>query len=132
MADTGSGVGLIPEQAWENPDLPASPFGTATGVRVDRVRQRQGRRQRLAADLVGGAVRPARRGPSATGEITERPVDTVARYIDHTQGATTLTLTAPANGSLVTGTDHCQPARQRRTPTSTSTPSTSTSTVPRS
>ena len=29
MSRTGSGVGLIPEQVWENPDLPASPFGTA-------------------------------------------------------------------------------------------------------
>ncbi len=55
MARTGSGVGLIPEQAWENPDLAASPFGTAAGVRVDRLRQRQGGRQRVAADLVGGA-----------------------------------------------------------------------------
>ena len=46
MARTASGVGLIPEQVWENADLPASPFGTEpTGVRVDRVRQRQGRRQ---------------------------------------------------------------------------------------
>ena len=28
MADTASGVGLIPEQAWENPDLAASPYGS--------------------------------------------------------------------------------------------------------
>ena len=28
MSRTGSGVGLIPEQVWENADLPASPFGT--------------------------------------------------------------------------------------------------------
>lgn len=28
MADTASGVGLIPEQAWENADLPPSPYGT--------------------------------------------------------------------------------------------------------
>ena len=28
MAATASGVGLIPEQAWENADLPASPYGT--------------------------------------------------------------------------------------------------------
>ena len=37
MAHTGSGVGLIPEQAWEDPDLAASPFGTAPGVRLDRL-----------------------------------------------------------------------------------------------
>ena len=28
MARMASGVGLIPEQNWENPDLVASPFGT--------------------------------------------------------------------------------------------------------
>ena len=28
MRDMGSGVGLIPEQAWELPDLARSPFGT--------------------------------------------------------------------------------------------------------
>ena len=28
MAATASGIGLVPEQAWENPDLAASPFGT--------------------------------------------------------------------------------------------------------
>ena len=103
MSRTGSGVGLIPEQVWENADLPASPLGTPAGVRVDRVRQRQGGRQRLAADLVGGVVRPAV-ADDPRRRITEQPVDTIARYIDNTQGATTLELTSPANGSLVTGT----------------------------
>jgi glucoamylase len=28
MNATASGIGLVPEQAWENPDLPASPYGT--------------------------------------------------------------------------------------------------------
>ncbi len=28
MDPSASGVGLVPEQAWENPDLPASPYGT--------------------------------------------------------------------------------------------------------
>ena len=29
LLGSASGVGLVPEQAWENPDLPPSPFGTA-------------------------------------------------------------------------------------------------------
>ena len=29
MQRFASGIGLVPEQAWEDPDLPASPFGTA-------------------------------------------------------------------------------------------------------
>ena len=28
MLSFSSGVGLVPEQAWEDPDLPASPYGT--------------------------------------------------------------------------------------------------------
>ena len=28
MENFSSGVGLVPEQAWEDPDLPASPFGS--------------------------------------------------------------------------------------------------------
>jgi flagellin-like hook-associated protein FlgL len=36
--------------------------------------------------------------------VAERPVDTTARYINNTQQAIPVTLTAPANGSQVTGT----------------------------
>ena len=28
MLNSASGVGLIPEQVWEQPDLPASPYGS--------------------------------------------------------------------------------------------------------
>ena len=35
MANFGSGVGLIPEQDWELPDLAPSPFGTTAGDGLD-------------------------------------------------------------------------------------------------
>ena len=44
MAQMSSGVGLIPEQAWENPDLAGVAVRHAPRVRVDRIHQRQGRR----------------------------------------------------------------------------------------
>jgi glucoamylase len=102
MANTASGVGLIPEQAWEAPDLPASPFGTqpecasigftdgkAAGS-ASPLTWSEAQFVRLSADLRAGAV-------------SERPVDTTARYIKHTQQAIDVTLSAPANGSAVTG-----------------------------
>ena len=42
--NTASGVGLIPEQAWENPDLAAVAVRHAGGVRVDRLHRRARRR----------------------------------------------------------------------------------------
>ena len=42
MNAMGFGVGLIPEQAWEHPNLARSPFGTDPTRRVDRLHQRRG------------------------------------------------------------------------------------------
>ena len=43
MAQFSSGVGLVPEQAWEDPDLAASPVRKRPDDRVDRLHRRQGR-----------------------------------------------------------------------------------------
>ena len=103
MSRTGSGVGLIPEQVWENADLPASPLGTAP--ECASIGFVNGEAAGSASPLTWSAASFVRLSRTIRdGEITEQPVDTVARYIDNTQGATTLDLTSPANGSLVTGT----------------------------
>ena len=64
MRNMSSGVGLIAEQAWELPDLAASPVRDRPDGRLDRLPQRQARRLGLGADVVGGPVRApdARRG----------------------------------------------------------------------
>ena len=49
----GSGVGLIPEQAWELPDLAALAVRDRPDDRVDRLRQRQAGRLGRRADVVG-------------------------------------------------------------------------------
>jgi glucoamylase len=100
MARTGSGVGLIPEQAWENADQVRSPLGTppecasigfrngkATGS-ASPLTWAAGQFVRLSADLRGGA-------------IAERPTDTVNRYVARTQLATSLAIGVPNEGAAV-------------------------------
>jgi glucoamylase len=104
MGAMTSGIGLIPEQAWENADLAPSPAGTppecaSIGFENGKpagstspLTWAQAQFVRLSANLRAGAV-------------TERPVDTVKRYITHTQAGIDVTLTAPDQNSLVpTGT----------------------------
>lgn len=103
MERTGSGVGLIPEQVWENPDLAASPFGTqAECASIGFV---DGEAAGSASPLTWSAASYVRLARSIQeGVVIDRPVDTVARYLDATQTATSLTLTAPEQNSLVEGT----------------------------
>jgi glucoamylase len=96
------GIGLIPEQDWENPNLPASPFGTAPETAsigfvngqpagsADPLNWSAASFVRLFQDLGAGA-------------LGDRPPRTFDRYVAHTQGATTLTLTSPADESAVNG-----------------------------
>ena len=63
MENFSSGVGLVPEQAWENPDLPASPYRLRPDDRVHRLHRREGGRLGLAADLGAGAGTAADPGP---------------------------------------------------------------------
>ena len=101
MQRFASGVGLIPEQDWELPDLAASPFGTdPTLASIGFVNGRPGGLGG-AADVVGGVVRPPRRATSATGRSSTARSATFDRYVAHTQGTTTLTVTAPADQSAV-------------------------------
>ena len=83
-----SGVGLIPEQAWELPDLAALAVRHRSDGGVDRLRERRAGRLGGGADVVGGAVRAAdarrrRRAGSSTGRHY-----TDERYVKHTQGTT--------------------------------------------
>jgi glucan 1,4-alpha-glucosidase len=102
MANFASGVGLIPEQDWTLPDLAASPFGTdPTLASIGFV---NGKAAGSASPLVwsaGAFVRLFR--DIGARQITDRPANTVARYINHTQAATTLTVTAPVDNTAVSG-----------------------------
>jgi len=103
MAGSASGVGLIPEQVWEGPDLPASPFGI--DPTIASIGFRNGHPAGSAAPLTWSAGQYVRlMRDMAAGKILEQPAGTVNRYVAHQQGQTTLTVTAPANNSAVSGT----------------------------
>jgi glucoamylase len=101
MRNFGSGVGLIPEQDWELPDLAASPFGT--DPTVASIGFQNGHPAGSAAPLTWSAgvyVRLMR--DITTNKLLEQPTDTFNRYVAHPQGPTSLTVTSPPNQSAVT------------------------------
>jgi glucan 1,4-alpha-glucosidase len=102
MANSASGIGLIPEQFWENPDLAASSFGTRP--ECASIGFTNGKAAGSASPLTWSAASFVRLSADLrAGRITDRPEDTTARYITNSQAGTTVTLTAPENNSLVTG-----------------------------
>ncbi|WP_407343115.1 glucodextranase DOMON-like domain-containing protein [Pengzhenrongella phosphoraccumulans] len=102
MAATASGIGLIPEQVWENAAVAASPFGTAP--ECASIGFQNGKAAGSAAPLTWSAAQFVRLSANiSAGRITEQPKDTTERYLRHTQAATTVTLTSPADNSVTTG-----------------------------
>ena len=102
MSRFASGVGLIPEQNWELPDLRAVALRHRPHPRVDRLRERRRGRLGVAAHLVGRVVRAAR-GDLAADRNVVLPAATHSRYVAHSQGETSLTVTSPADNSSVSG-----------------------------
>ena len=85
MSRAGSGVGLIPEQVWENADLAASPFGTAP--ECASIGFVNGEAAGSASPLTWSAASFVRLDRTIRdGAITEQPEDTVARYIENDAG----------------------------------------------
>jgi glucoamylase len=99
-----SGVGLVPEQDWENPDLPPSPYGSdpatasigfvngkAAGS-ASPLTWSQAQQVRLTQSLAGGA------GPVPV----EQPDIVRDRYQPQPPAEAPVTVTAPAEGAQVT------------------------------
>jgi glucan 1,4-alpha-glucosidase len=103
MQRMASGVGLIPEQAWELPDLPASPFGTdPTQASIGFV---DGKPAGSVAALTWSAGQFVRLTlDAAAGRQLDTPAYTADRYVRHVQGQTALTVTSPEDRSPVDGT----------------------------
>jgi glucoamylase len=103
MISSASGEGLVPEQVWEDPDLPASPYGSdpttasigfadgqAAGS-ASPLTWAQAQELRLIVDL-------------GTGRDTDTPAITTARYVTHGAPASTpVTITSPASGATIEG-----------------------------
>jgi hypothetical protein len=102
MRGGASGVGLIPEQDWEGPDLGASPFGT--DPTTASIGFRNGGAAGSASPLTWSAAQYVRlMRDLAEGKILEQPAPVFARYVTSPPGKTNLTVTAPANNSAVSG-----------------------------
>src|SRR5205823_2194127 len=102
MQNFASGVGLIPEQDWELPNLAPSPYGT--DPTVASIGFQNGHPAGSAAPLTWSAgvyVRLLR--DLTANKLLEQPADTYNRYVAHQQGQTSLTVTSPPNLSAVNG-----------------------------
>ncbi|HEU4943085.1 MAG TPA: glucodextranase DOMON-like domain-containing protein, partial [Gaiellaceae bacterium] len=90
------------EQNWELPDLPASPFGT--DPTLASIGFENGGAAGSASPLTWSAASFVRLANDlAAGRNVVRPAATHARYVAHSQGQTTLTVTSPADNSSVAG-----------------------------
>ena len=98
MINFSSGVGLVPEQAWEDPDLAASPYGSDPATAS--IGFTDGKAAGSASPLTWAQAQELRLILGlGTGRTVETPAVTTARYITHgAPGALTVTLTAPASG----------------------------------
>ena len=96
------GIGLVPEQNWENPDLPAAPFGSDptlasigffNGEAAGSATPLTWAQAQLVRLLVG----------LAENAVIEQPAEVRARYVENSPPAEVpVAITAPADGALVT------------------------------
>ena len=102
MAAFGFGVGLIPEQNWELPDLAASPFGA--DPTIASIGFRNGEAAGSATPLTWSQASFVRTiSDYGAGTALDRPRTTYERYVAHHQGSTSLTVTSPADKSAIFG-----------------------------
>jgi glucoamylase len=97
-----SGVGLVPEQAWEDPDLPASPYGSDPATAS--IGFTDGQAAGSASPLSWAQAQELRLIASlGTGHNVDTPAVTTARYITSgAPGSLPVTITAPASGTTLT------------------------------
>jgi len=96
-----SGVGLVPEQAWENPDLAASPFGSDPATAS--IGFTDGKAAGSASPLTWAQAQEVRLIVSlGTGRNVDTPAVTTARYVKNgPPAALKVTISAPAAGATL-------------------------------
>jgi glucoamylase len=101
MIKFSSGVGLVPEQAWEDPDLAASPYGSDPATAS--IGFTDGQAAGSASPLTWAQAQELRLIASlGTGRNVDTPAITTARYITSgPPGSLPVTITAPAQGSTL-------------------------------
>jgi glucoamylase len=104
MFSFSSGVGLVPEQAWEDPDLPASPYGTDPATAS--IGFTDGKAAGSASPLTWAQAQELRLiAALGAGHTVETPPITTQRYVQHgPPGTLPVTVTAPSPGSVLAAT----------------------------
>ncbi len=102
MINFSSGVGLVPEQAWEDPDLAASPYGSDPATAS--IGFTDGKAAGSASPLSWAQAQELRLIASlGAGHNVDTPAITTARYITSgPPGSLPVTITAPASGATLT------------------------------
>lgn len=103
MLRSASGEGLVPEQAWEDPDLAASPYGSDPATAS--IGFQDGHAAGSASPLTWAQAQELRLITDlGAGRITDRPDITTKRYVTHAPPAkVAVTLSAPTAGQTVSG-----------------------------
>jgi glucoamylase len=107
MQNMSSGIGLVHEQAWEDPDVPASPYGSNPATAS--IGFANGKAAGSASPLIWAQAQYLRLVRDLqTGTVLDRPAITVGRYVTHGPPArlkVSITRTVTSGGAtLVTGT----------------------------
>ncbi|WP_375486191.1 glucodextranase DOMON-like domain-containing protein [uncultured Jatrophihabitans sp.] len=101
---SASGVGLVPEQAWENADVAADPYGS--DPTTASIGFQDGHAAGSASPLTWAQAQQLRLiGDLGRGRIGDRPDITTQRYVRHGPPANVpTTITSPASGASASGT----------------------------
>jgi glucoamylase len=101
MINFSSGVGLVPEQAWEDPNLAASPYGSDPSTAS--IGFTDGSAAGSASPLTWAQAQELRLIRSVgTGRNVDTPALTSERYVAHgAPGTLPVTITAPASGTVL-------------------------------
>jgi glucoamylase len=101
MINFSSGVGLVPEQAWEDPDLAASPYGSDPATAS--IGFTDGQAAGSASPLTWAQAQELRLITSlGTGRNVDTPAVTTARYVTNgPPGTLKVSISSPANGSTL-------------------------------
>jgi glucoamylase len=96
------GLGYVPEQVWEDPDTPASPFGT--DPTTASIGFTNGKAAGSAAPLIWGQAQYLRLVLDLqAGSLIDQPQITRARYLDSAAPSDVpVTIASPADGASVT------------------------------
>ena len=94
MLNSASGVGLVPEQVWNYPDVPASPYGADPATAS--IGFTDGQADGSAAPLTWAQAQLLRLiSDRAAGRLLEQPSIVAGRYLPTAPAAAPLSVTAP-------------------------------------